>query len=456
MKKKRKPVAKRKPAKKMKSAAELKKFRQANLAKARAARALKSKTSPKQVKAKVDHVVGYTDEIYKPILVGRSYALLSADNSTIVKKLPGVSRARVKDAAAENMVFRAFVDKKGKTKYKLVEAKEFTAKTSTIQDGGADSVQEAFGTHEELKKFIHSGSIDLKPVGLFMEEVKWKYLIRSAVRGKNIMMKGPTGSGKTLAAQSLVKALKRPDFYFNLGASQDPRASLIGNTHFNKTTGTFFSESAFVKAIKTPNAIILLDELSRAHPEAWNILMTVVDQGQRYLRLDEAVDSPIVNVASGVTFVATANVGNEYTSTRVMDRALEDRFVTIEMYPLNKEDEYKLLKYKFPEASNYALESIAEIAHTSREMLKAGDGKLTTMVSTRTSVEAAGLVYDGFTLQEAAEIAVLPYFSNDGGLDSERVFMRQLVQKFVKSTDDELIQPAILSEDEDEDGLVKW
>ena len=47
--------------------------------------------------------------------------------------------------------------------------------------------------------------------------------------------------------------------------------------------------------------------------------MTVLDGGQRYLRLDEAEGSPIVDV-EGVTFIATANIGNEYTSTRVMDR----------------------------------------------------------------------------------------------------------------------------------------
>ena len=106
-----------------------------------------------------------------------------------------------------------------------------------------------------------------------MNEIKWKYLVRSAVRGKNIMMTGPAGCGKTMAAKSLVNALDRPDFYFNMGSTQDPRASLIGNTHFNKDTGTYFSEALFVKAIQTENAVILLDELSRAHPDAWNILM---------------------------------------------------------------------------------------------------------------------------------------------------------------------------------------
>ena len=122
--------------------------------------------------------------------------------------------------------------------------------------------------HEEVMAFIH-GSYNLKPRGLMMNELKWKYLVRSAVRGKNIMMTGAAGCGKTMAAKALVNALDRPDYYFNLGATQDPRGTLIGNTHFEDGKGTYFSESLFVKAIQTPNAVILLDELSRAHPDAW-------------------------------------------------------------------------------------------------------------------------------------------------------------------------------------------
>jgi len=178
-----------------------------------------------------------------------------------------------------------------------------------------------------LMNFIHNDSYRLKPKQLIVNELKWKYLMRSAMRGKNIMMTGAAGCGKTMAAKSIVNALDRPDFYFNLGATQDPRATLIGNTHFNKEDGTYFSEALFVKAIQTPNAVILLDELSRAHPDAANILMTVLDEGQRYLRLDEADGSPTIKVAEGVCFIATANIGNEYTATRVMDRALMDRFI---------------------------------------------------------------------------------------------------------------------------------
>jgi nitric oxide reductase NorQ protein len=265
---------------------------------------------------------------------------------------------------------------------------------------------------------------------LMMSELKWKYLIRSAVRGKNIMMTGPAGCGKTMAAKSVVNSLDRPDFYFNLGATQDPRGTLIGNTHFDTDNGTYFSESLFVKAIQTPNAVILLDELSRAHPDAWNILMTVLDYGQRYLRLDEAAEQATVKVADGVTFVATANIGNEYTSTRVMDKALMDRFTIVEMDVLSESEEADLLDMMFPSVDGVVLTNVAKIASLTRTESKSETARITSGISTRTTVELCGLLYDGFSLEEAAEVSIYPQYDNTGGVDSERTFVKQIVQKF--------------------------
>jgi len=305
--------------------------------------------------------------------------------------------------------------------------------------------------HAEILNFIHS-SYSLKPKMLMMSELKWKYLVRSGVRGKNIMMTGPAGCGKTMAAKSLVNSLDRPDYYFNLGATQDPRSTLIGNTHFDSKKGTYFAESHFVKAIQTPNAVILLDELSRAHPDAWNILMTVLDYGQRYLRLDESTGSDTIKVAEGVTFVATANIGNEYTSTRVMDKALMDRFTIVEMDVLTEADEASLLGMMFPSVGTTVVSNVAKIATLTRSESNSDSARITSGISTRTTVELCGLLFDGFSLEEAAEVSIYPQYDSTGGVDSERTFVKQIVQKFCDDgTSDDLFNEEEMAEAVGED-----
>jgi nitric oxide reductase NorQ protein len=322
-----------------------------------------------------------------------------------------------------------FTNKSGNYYWKQIEGNISDGSSASPTTETTTTSVEVPTEHAEVLNFIHN-SYNLKPRGLVMKELKWKYLIRSAVRGKNIMMTGAAGCGKTMAAKALVNSLEREDFYFNLGATQDPRSTLIGNTHFNKDKGTFFSRSLFVEAIQTPNAVILLDELTRAHPDAWNILMTVLDYGQRYLRLDEADDSETIKVAPGVTFIATANIGNEYTATRVLDKALMDRFTIVEMDLLNEEDEFGLLSYMFPHVDSDILKSVSKIAHMTRVNSASSDARIGCGISTRTTVELSGLLFDGFSLEEASEVSIYPQYSQDGGVDSERTFVKQIVQKF--------------------------
>ena len=329
-------------------------------------------------------------------------------------------------------LFRAVMIRDAFTNDELLSFDASTGRAKRIEKGAdVPQPEPVTETRREMTPELQliNNSHKIKPASLEMSDVKWKYLVRSAVRGKNIMMVGPAGCGKTQAAKDLPVATNRPFFYFNLGATQDPRATLIGNTHF-KDGETTFDESAFVKAIQTENAVILMDELSRAHPEAWNILMTVLDEGQRYLRLDEDINAPLVKVAPGVSFIATANIGTEYTSTRVLDRALMDRFEIIEVDILSLSQEEALLTRRFDDTVSAALiHAVADIADATRKEWRSEEGKLTTMVSTRMTVRICELLADGFSLTEAAEVAVLPFFDASGGSDSERTFVKQIIQK---------------------------
>ena len=40
------------------------------------------------------------------------------------------------------------------------------------------------------------------------------------------------------------------------------------------------------------------------------------------------------------------------------------------------------------------------------------------------------MLFDGFSLEEAAEVSIYPQYDNTGGVDSERTFVKQIVQKF--------------------------
>jgi len=73
---------------------------------------------------------------------------------------------------------------------------------------------------------------------------------------------------------------------------------------------------------------------------------------------------------------------------------------------------------------------VASIVSSTRKELNSEMPRISTHISTRSSVEMVSLIYDGFELSEAAEVCIYPLYDNQGGIDSERTFIKQIVQKY--------------------------
>ena len=104
----------------------------------------------------------------------------------------------------------------------------------------------------------------------------------------------------------------------------------------------------------------------------------------------------------------------------------------------------------FPHVENSELKNIASIAHMTRVEASNETARISCGISTRTSVEMAGLIYDGFNLQEASNVCIYPQYDSTGGVDSERTFVKQIVQKFI----DDGSSDELFSEDEVEEATA--
>ena len=95
---------------------------------------------------------------------------------------------------------------------------------------------------------------------------------------------------------------------------------------------------------------------------------------------------------------------------------------------MTEEQEYNLLKYLYPEVNKELIKGIAEVAWFTREDVMGEEPKLSTIVSTRSTVEQVSLLIDGFRFSEVMAAIVIPLYDAEGGVESERSFMLQMVQ----------------------------
>ena len=211
-----------------------------------------------------------------------------------------------------------------------------------------------------------------------------------------------------------------------MGTVHDAQSALLGVHRLNEKGVSEFDQAPFISYVQKENSICLLDEISRAPLAANNILFPCLDK-RRYLPLDIACESGErhVKVNPDVCFIATANLGAEYTGTHSIDRALYDRFFPVELeYPT--EDVEQLILEIHTGVDKKIAKSIVSVSKGIRRSYAAQE--LSNNVSVRHTIMAASMVKDGWTIKEALEKVILPLFEDTAdGTDSERTKVKGMM-----------------------------
>ena len=242
--------------------------------------------------------------------------------------------------------------------------------------------------------------------GFFIKQEDWSLLARNVQKHINTMILGPAGTGKTSVIKVLCDKLGLKLHIFDMGSMMDPISSLLG-VHRLEAGGSIFDYAKFTQVIQEP-CVILLDELSRAPQSAMNILFPCLDD-RRSLSIEIACGKGIreIKIHPEVTFIATANVGAEYSGTNSMDRALVNRFFTLELGYIPAKEESAVLS-KRTGITKEASDMIVKVAGNIRNL--ASKQEVSSSPSIRETLMVAELVADGWTLGQAMQMVYLPLY----------------------------------------------
>ena len=258
--------------------------------------------------------------------------------------------------------------------------------------------------------------------GFSISDDNWRLLLRNMLSGTNTMMIGPTGTGKTELVMLACRKLGIECNVYNMGTIFDPISELLG-VHRLVGGSSTFDYAKFAKDVQKPG-VILLDELSRAPVTTNNVLFPCLDS-RRVLPVDMAGgdDLRVIPLHPKCVFVATANVGSEYTGTMSMDRALVGRFFPLELGYMESEEEKKVLVKRHGISESDA-SNIVTVAATVRS--KHAATELSSSLSTRETLMAARLISDGWSAQKAMELTFLPLFEGTK-VEGERAVVMQII-----------------------------
>ena len=243
--------------------------------------------------------------------------------------------------------------------------------------------------------------------GFYVDTDNWYLLLRNISNQVNTMMIGPTGTGKTELVLLACEKLGVPCHVYDMGSMYDPVSGLLGVHRLQEGGVSVFDYAKFTKDISEPG-VVLLDELSRAPVTTNNILFPCLDS-RRSLPVEIAGGDDLrsIKVHDECCFVATANVGAEYTGTMSMDRALVSRFFPLELDYMPCDEEERVL-IKRCEVLRSDAHNIVSVANTIRSLYRKQE--LSCSGSTRETLMVAELVADGWSALRAMELVFLPLF----------------------------------------------
>lgn len=273
-----------------------------------------------------------------------------------------------------------------------------------------------------------------------MEKGTYEVLKRNINKNVNTLLIGPTGTGKTEVVANLARVMKLPLTIFDMGTMSDPIMGLVG-THVitvkDGKTHSEFKKSRFSEVIQRPG-IILLDEISRASAAANNLLFPVLDF-RKELSMEYAFeDTTPIKVHEDCVFFATANMGSQYTGTHKLDRALIDRFMTVEVDQLGTDDTRSTIQVMHPKLSDIQLDTIIKIyASINKEH---DDFKIGFNLSVRHLKLIAAMVEDKFTIYDGFYTLCRGLAGKDGLKAIETIL------ESAKSTDKKSSEYATLSD----------
>ncbi|KGD65888.1 ATP-dependent Clp protease, ATP-binding subunitclpa [Alcanivorax nanhaiticus] len=183
-------------------------------------------------------------------------------------------------------------------------------------------------------------------------------LSRAGLKGENkpigsFMFAGPTGVGKTEVSRQLARALGVELVRFDMSEYMERHtvSRLIGAPpgYVGYDQGGLLTEAI----TKTPHCVLLLDEIEKAHPEVFNILLQVMDNATLTDNNGRKADF------RNVILIMTTNAGAEVLNKRSIGFTEQD----------NSTDGMEMLKKVFTPEFRNRLDGIVQFAPLTTEVI---------------------------------------------------------------------------------------